>query len=71
MHLVELIPVEDGHWAAHCESLEAGSLSKTRAGAIASIQKIIQNPDQAPRHPEFRARGDKVYPLTKPGHYSF
>ncbi|MEQ9365898.1 MAG: hypothetical protein RIF32_16770 [Leptospirales bacterium] len=71
MHVIELIAVEDGHWAAHCEGLEAGSLAPTRAGAIASIQNIIQNPERAPRHPEFHRRGDKVYPLTRPGHYSF
>ncbi|MCR9144256.1 MAG: hypothetical protein NXI24_18565 [bacterium] len=71
MHVVELIAVEDGHWAAHCEGVQAGSLSRTRSGAIASLQKIIQNPDRSPRHPEFQSREDKVYPLTKPGHYSF
>lgn len=71
MYVVELIPVEGGNWAAHCEGLSAGTLSKTRAGAVASMQKIIADPQSAPRHPEFRSEGDKVYPLPRPGHYSF
>jgi hypothetical protein len=71
MHVVELIAVEDGYWAAHCESLKAGTLSSTRAQALRSLQDLIDNPESIPRHPEFRARESKVYPLPEPGHYSF
>ena len=71
MHAVDLIALKDGHWAAHCEQLQTGSVAENRAAAIAAIQEIIQNPEPASRHPKNAGSEKRVYTLGKPGHHAF
>ncbi|MCB1316077.1 MAG: hypothetical protein KDK34_11740 [Leptospiraceae bacterium] len=71
MHVVELIPVAEGHWAAHCAELQSGSLAHSRSAAVVALNRIIACPEKKPAHPEFHPDGHKTYPLPEPGYYSF